>query len=128
MRMTIAVRAALGLFGVVAILSCGDGGTRPKTPCYTVDELFAAGVAVSDSMAAREAFVSYLGHLDETGGYPVFGWTHLEYLRSSGAEDYAGRRYWGIVSRGRDQDGETVDNQHFRVRDDGVVVLMLGCI
>jgi hypothetical protein len=122
------LRVALGLCAATVVLSCGDDTTRPKNGCYTVDEVFATGASVGDSTAARTAFLAYLAHLDETDGYPVFRWNRLEYLRSSGREDYAGKTYWGIVARGQHQDGGTVDNQQFRVRQDGAVVLMLGCI
>lgn len=108
--------------------SCGDGTTGPDGPCYTVTDLFASGMAAADTMAARTAFDAYLTHLDETNGYPVFGWTALEYRRSAGVERYADRFYWGIVAWGKQANADSSETTMFRVRQDGTVVLMLGCI
>jgi hypothetical protein len=115
------------LFVVLSSLACGHHSTKP-TGCYSVDELYPGGAAATDSTTARTVFQAYLVHLDESGGYPVFRWSQLEYVRSSGREDYNGSTYWGIVARGRQQGVESAETTQFRVRQDGVVVQMLGCI
>jgi hypothetical protein len=112
--------------GLAFINACGEEG--PGGPCYTVNELFSSGSAVSDSSSARGVFESYLAHLEETGGYPVFGFSHLSYLRSAGVERYQGHEFWGVVALGVEETGPSWETEAFRVRQDGLVVLMLGCI
>jgi hypothetical protein len=113
------------LTGLALFSACGEDG--PVGPCYTVDELFGSESSVSDSTSAREAFELYLARLEESGGYPVFGFSHLSYVRSAGSETYGGQMFWGIVALGV-EDAESTETEAFRVRQDGVVVLMLGCI
>lgn len=92
-----------------------------------INELFDSQLAVSDSNSAHEVFELFVTDLEESDGYPVFGYSHLSYVRAGGSEIYHGRRYWGIVALGI---GGTVseETEAFRVRQDGVLVLMLGCI
>jgi hypothetical protein len=113
---------------VLAVQSCGDHPPEPPAPCYTVRELQATGLAITDTSDAEAAFEQYLDYLDESNGYPVFDLIALEYLRSAGIEDYQGHRYWGIVAHGVQSTEGQGEVRMFRVREDGTVVLMLGCI
>ncbi len=122
--------AVLGF--AIALTACSgtdDGTDLPPGPCYTIDELHQTSSSVDDSTAAKGAFLEYLTHLDDTDGYPFWDLTHIEYQGSTGREVYNGRTYWGIMARVVREGGEpSNDNRWFRVRDDGMVVSMLGCI
>jgi hypothetical protein len=129
--MTLTRRVLVSLLLITPFLlsmACEDESTRPKGPCYMVSDLFSTNSAVGDTVAARAAFEAYLDHLDEAGGYPVFHWSSLQYLRSAGTESYQKQTYWGVIARGVHVEGDTLETQMYRVRQDGMVVGMLGCI
>ncbi len=108
--------------------SCSNDSTRPRGPCYTVSPLFSSGLSTADTTTAHAAFDEYLQHLSDTGQSPAFGFRELTYLRAGRLVDYKGFRYWGIVARGARDEGSLEDSDAFSVRDDGTVVLFLGCI
>lgn len=116
----------LTLVMMVAVLSaCGQPATEP---CYTIESLHATGTAVSDTVAARQAFAAYQAHVQQTEGYPVYGWSRLEYRRAAGTERSRGVQYWGIAAWGFQSNGDSLETTMFRVREDGTIVAKLGCI
>jgi hypothetical protein len=102
--------------------------TGPDFPCYVITPLYDTEQGVVDTTAARTAFEAYVQHLDDSNGYPVLDWEALEYVRSAGAVEYHDWQYWRIVACGTTQGGEPEETAMFCVRQDGRVVIMLGCI
>ncbi len=118
----------LVLLVVLIALSACERSTGPAVLCYNVESLYPTGTVVSDTVAARTAFMAFLAHLKQTDGYPVVGWRALDYRRTAGTEYYRGTLYWGVSAWGVHVDGDSVETRMFRVRGDGTVVSMLGCI
>ncbi len=123
-------RPSLGwsILCLTCLTSCRDTSAPREGPCYVVEERYASGLTVADTVAAKEAFNSYLDHLAEVHGYPVDDLISLSYDRAGGTSQYMGVFYWDIVALGRTADGLTGEVRDFRVRPDGVVVSMLTCI
>lgn len=109
-------------------LACSDEGTRPRGPCYSISAVFESGIAPADTVAARSAFEAYLLHLSESGESPAFGYSQLAYARAGRQVQFQGSQYWGIVAIGSTGEAPPALTTAFCVRDDGTVVLMLGCI
>ncbi len=113
---------------VICLTSCKNTSAPRECPCYIVEERYASGLTVADTVAAKQAFNSYLDHLTAIHGYPVDGWISLSYDRAGGTTQYMGAFYWNIIARGRSADFPTEEVHWFSVRSDGVVVSMLTCI
>ena len=109
-------------------VSCGNDNPSKPPACYDVVEVFRCECTVQDTVAAHTAFESYIEQLRDSSGYPVYGWEELAYSRSAGTERYRDALYWGIVALARTEGGQTAQTTRFRVRADGTVVSMLGCI
>jgi hypothetical protein len=127
-RSPVVVVTIVAMVAAWSALSCGSASTPTPRPSYTIIELYAGGVPATDSTNARAVFQAYLAGSGEAAGNAPFHWTEVEYRRSFGREDYNSSTYWGIVARGLPNGGPTEETTQFRVRQDGVVVQMIGNI